>query len=332
MYKKKLLTSILFLAAGILLFWIVYREFDIAELKKSLRDIKYGWIFISISFGLISHYVRAIRWRMLIETMNYKAGTLNLFLSVIVLYFTNLIIPRGGEVSRCAVIAKYERIPFIKLVGTVFIERITDFFAFVVIFVILLIWQSDFFLTIFSYPEFRFDSISLKEAIIPVIMISALIVLLILGLKRFKIFGKINRKLKQFKQEFIEGISVILHMKKRILFIILTLTIFLFWLLMLYSVFFAYPPTRSLTFMVAALTYTFGTLAYLLPIQAGMGAWHFIVMSCLFFYGVDKESGLIFALIAHTFTNLIFLLFGPIAMAFLPFVNSRLKEEQVVVV
>lgn len=329
MFKKKILTSILFLATGILLFWIVYREFDIAELKESLRDIKYGWIFLSIALGLISHFLRAIRWKMLIGTMNYKAGTLNLFLSVIVLYFTNLIIPRGGEVSRCAVISKYERIPFIKLVGTVFIERISDFLAFAVIFVILLVWQSDFFLTIFKYPEFRLDPVSIKEAIIPIILITVLIVLLILGLKRFRIFGKINRKLKQFRQEFVEGISVILHMKKRILFIFLTLTIFFFWLLMLYSVFFAYPPTRGLTFIVAALTYTFGTLAYLLPIQAGMGAWHFIVMSCLFFYGIEKESGLIFALIAHTFTNLIFLLLGPVALAFLPLVNSRPKEEQV---
>lgn len=329
MFKKKDPDFHPLLATGILLFWIVYREFDIAELKESLRDIKYGWIFLSIALGLISHFLRAIRWKMLIGTMNYKAGTLNLFLSVIVLYFTNLIIPRGGEVSRCAVISKYERIPFIKLVGTVFIERISDFLAFAVIFVILLVWQSDFFLTIFKYPEFRLDPVSIKEAIIPIILITVLIVLLILGLKRFRIFGKINRKLKQFRQEFVEGISVILHMKKRILFIFLTLTIFFFWLLMLYSVFFAYPPTRGLTFIVAALTYTFGTLAYLLPIQAGMGAWHFIVMSCLFFYGIEKESGLIFALIAHTFTNLIFLLLGPVALAFLPLVNSRPKEEQV---
>jgi glycosyltransferase 2 family protein len=100
---------------------------------------------------------------------------------------------------------------------------------------------------------------------------------------------------------------------------------------MLYAVFFAYPPTNKLSFYVAVLTYTFGNLAYLLPIQAGIGAWHFIVINCLFFFGIDKESGMIFALIAHTFTNLIFLIFGPIAMALLPLLsNTDTGESEVI--
>jgi hypothetical protein len=139
---------------------------------------------------------------------------------------------------------------------------------------------------------------------------------------KFSIFNKIYLKLKTLKGEFIEGISVIMHMKKKIKFIVYTFAIFLLWLLMLYVVFFAYPPTDKLSFIVALLTYALGTLAYLLPIQAGIGAWHFIVINCLFFYGIDKESGMIFALVAHTFTNLIYLIFGPIAMAFLPVLNN----------
>ena len=96
---------------------------------------------------------------------------------------------------------------------------------------------------------------------------------------------------------------------------------------MLFAVFFAYPPTNKLSFVVAVLTFAFGTLAYLLPIQAGIGAWHFIVINCLFFFGIDKETGMIFALIAHTFTNLIFLIFGPIAMALLPLFNSSIYKS-----
>jgi hypothetical protein len=92
--------------------------------------------------------------------------------------------------------------------------------------------------------------------------------------------------------------------------------------------FFAYPPTDRLSFMAAVLTYTFGTLAYLLPIQAGIGTWHFIVINCLFFYGIDKESGMIFALIAHSFTTLIFLILGPIALALLPLVNNAISKKQ----
>ena len=328
MNKKKILSSGLFFVIGVTLFWLVYRDFNFRELTNSLKDIKFGWIIISISFGLLSHFIRALRWKMLVETMGYKPTIINLFLSVIILYFTNLIIPRGGEVSRCAVLTKYEKIPFAKLVGTVFFERITDLFAFLLILLILVIWQFNFFDTIMNYPDFKLDFSSIKVKILPAILVLILIAVLAFVLVRFKIFNKIFRKLKKLKSDFLDGIMVIKQMQEKPRYIIYTLLIFFFWIVMLFAVFFAYPPTNKLSFNVAVLTFAFGNLAYLLPIQAGIGAWHFIVINCLFFFGIDKESGMIFALIAHTFTNLIFLIFGPIALALLPFVNNSDPRNQ----
>jgi glycosyltransferase 2 family protein len=329
MHKKKILSSIVLFFIGITLFWFVYRNFNFSELKNVVQDIRFEWIIVSIGFGLLSHSIRALRWKMLINTMGYNPGTLNLFLSVIILYFTNLLFPRGGEVSRCAVISKYEKVPFMKLVGTVFIERITDLFAFLLILLILVILQFSFFKTVLSYPGLQMDFSSLHLKLIPVLLIIILITILGFAMVKFKIFNRIYLKLKRVRGEFSEGISVILHMKKRIKYIVYTFVIFLLWLLMLYAVFFAYSPTAKLSFIVAILTYTSGTLAYLLPIQAGIGTWHFIVINCLFFYGIDKESGMIFALIAHTFTNFIYLIFGPVAMAFLPVINNKDAEYQI---
>ncbi|MCU0473425.1 MAG: flippase-like domain-containing protein [Bacteroidales bacterium] len=323
MDRKRIFTSLGFFITGIILFWVVYRGFDLRQLKVAIQELRFKWIIISIAIGLLSHFLRAVRWKMLIETLKYKAGIKNLFLSVLVLYFTNLIIPRGGEISRCAVISKYEKIPFVKLIGTVFIERLTDLIAFLIIFLIILFWQFGFFKTVFSYPEFRLDFSDIHSNLLILLMVVALISVIIFILVKFKFTGKILLKFRKLKEEFIEGILVIIHMKGRLKYIILTLLIFLLWVLMYYVVFLAYPPTDKLSFRVAVLTYAFGTLAYLLPIQAGIGAWHFIIISCLYFYGIDKETGMIFALVAHTFTNLIFLVFGPIALALLPIINGK---------
>lgn len=325
---KKILYSSLFFITGVTIFWIVYRDFDIIELRTALDDISYEWIIISICLGLLSHYFRALRWRMLIDTMKYKPGTMNLFLSVIVLYFTNLIIPRGGEVSRCMVISKYEKIPLMKLLGTVFIERITDLFTFFLLFLIVLFFQFNFFKTIFSYPEFKFDLSSIHIKLLPLLLLILTAVATIFIMARFRILKKIYLKLMKVKEDFLEGVSVIMRMRGKTRYITYTLIIFLLWLLMSYAIFFAYPPTNNISFMVAVLTYTFGTLAYLLPIQAGIGAWHFIVISCLFYFGINKETGMIFAIIAHAFTNLIFLIFGPIALALLPMVNTKESDNQ----
>jgi glycosyltransferase 2 family protein len=303
MDRKRIITSIFFFFIGVILFWIVYKDFNTQEFLDSLEAIRFRWIFAAIGFGLLSHLIRAIRWKLLIEIMGYKPTTGNLFLSIIILYFANLAIPRGGEISRCAVITKYEKIPFVKLAGTVFVERITDLFAFLIILFILIIWQFSFFETLINYPEFELDLSSLSSNAGVVIIGAILLGILAYILIKLKVFNKISLKLRKLKGEFLEGIIVIKHLRNRLQYIVYTLLIFFFWVLMLFVVFFAYPPTDHLSFVVAVLTFTCGTLAYLLPIQAGIGAWHFIVISCLFFYGIDKESGMVFALIAHTFTK-----------------------------
>jgi hypothetical protein len=171
------------------------------------------------------------------------------------------------------------------------------------------------------------DFSSFHFKIIPAILAVVVISAITFSLVRFKIFNKIYLKLKKLKSDFVDGVMAISHLRNKVRYIAYTLLIFLFWMLMLFAVFFAYPPTNKLSFIVAVLTFAFGNLAYLLPIQAGIGAWHFIVINCLFFYGIDKESGMIFALIAHTFTNLIFLVFGPIALAFLPLINNTASKK-----
>jgi hypothetical protein len=115
--------------------------------------------------------------------------------------------------------------------------------------------------------------------------------------------------------------------EKKWTYIFLTFLIFLLWLLMFYVVFFAYPPTVHMPLSSAVFTYTIGTLAFLLPIQAGLGVWHYLVMECLYLFGLNKEAGRMFALVAHTVTNLIYLIFGTIGFIVLPFINNNSQDK-----
>ena len=47
-------------------------------------------------------------------------------MAVCVSYFMNLTIPRSGEVTRAALLKKYENVPFDKGFGTIVAERIVD--------------------------------------------------------------------------------------------------------------------------------------------------------------------------------------------------------------
>ncbi len=318
---KKIIRGTLFFTLGIGMFWYVYRDLDLSVLEETLYELKYEWIFASFFFGLLSHYIRALRWKMLIESLGHKPRSLNLFLSVLVLYFVNLIIPRGGEFARCGTVSRYEKIPFMRLFGTVFVERITDIFAFLVIFLGVIIWKFELVKTLIG--SLNFDLSGYHTKIMLVGVGGLVMVLFYFVSRRFGLLDRFHHKIKTVKANIKNGLQSILLIRNVWLYLAHTAVIFIAWLLMLYVIFFAYAPTSNMTFGAAIFAYTVGTLAYFLPIQAGIGVWHFLIIQSLFFFGLEKEAGMMYALIAHTFTNLVYLIFGGVGFLVLPFVNQK---------
>ena len=326
MNNKKLITGTIFFIIGVGLFWYVYQDINFQSIKDTLKELKYIWILLSVILGLLSAFVRALRWKILLESIGYKPKTINLFLSVQILYFINLVIPRGGEIARCGMVAKYEKIPFAKLLGTVFIERLTDFIAFIIIFIGVFFMQLSLVKEIFSILKMSPSSFQSKILIFGLVII--LFILFYWIFKKIGLLNKFQNKINKIKEEIIEGIKSVLMIEKKWTYIFLTFLIFLLWLLMLYVVFFAYPPTLNMPLSAAVFTYTIGTFAFLLPIQAGIGVWHFLVSECLYLYGLNKEAGKMFALIAHTFTNLVYLIFGTIGFIIIPLINNKTPDKQ----
>ncbi len=325
MNNKKFITGTIFFIIGVGLFWYVYQDINFQSIKDALKELKYVWILLSVILGLISTFLRALRWKILIESIGYKPNTMNLFLSVQILYLINLVIPRGGEIARCGIVAKYEKISFAKLLGTVFIERLTDFIAFIIIFIGVIILQFSLVKEIFSILKISPSGFQSK---ILIFALAAILLVLFYGLsKRIGWLKKFQNKINRIKEEIISGIKSIMMIEKKWTYIFLTFLIFLLWLLMFYVVFFAYPPTVHMPLSSAVFTYTIGTFAFLLPIQAGIGVWHYLVMECLYLFGLNKEAGRMFALVAHTFTNLVYLIFGTIGFIVLPFINNNSQDK-----
>ena len=124
-------------------------------------------------------------------------------------------------------------------------------------------------------------------------------------------------------EELREGFTSIYHIKNKFLYFIQSIFIYGIWFLTFYVLFLAYPPTQHLGFTAAAFTFGLAAMAFLLPIQAGMGAWHFVIIQCLMLFGVGVDDGKAFALIAHSATNHIYLITGIIAFVLLPMVNKK---------
>ncbi|NJO92316.1 MAG: UPF0104 family protein, partial [Chloroflexia bacterium] len=81
--KEKLFTLLrflVFLSIGLLLFWLVYKDQPMDEIVKALKEANYFWIGVASVISLFSHLSRALRWNILINSLNYKPKAINTFL------------------------------------------------------------------------------------------------------------------------------------------------------------------------------------------------------------------------------------------------------------
>jgi glycosyltransferase 2 family protein len=337
MLKKLLNISkyFLFLAIGVFVFWWVYKDEPFSKYKSAFKDLNYFWITLSLVFTFLSQMSRAIRWNMLIKPLGYKPKLYNTYLSVLILYFVNLLLPRAGEVFRCNILSRYEKIPFAKLVGTVFVERMADFITLMILAVIIILSQFGVFVSFFdTHPEVKenlLNLLSVRNIILgcSVILFSFTVFLLF---KRYYQKKKSERgntfvqRIRLIKQNFLSGIKSIAQLENKWMFIFHTIFIFVMWLFMLYFIFLAYEPTSHLSLQTGMITFLMGGLAMLAPVQGGIGPWHFMVYETLYIYGIDKVDGKVFALIAHASTNLIYLFLGLIALLIIPIINKPRKH------
>jgi len=323
MDKKKIYKSIVFLLVGLVIFWYVFKDSDLKDLAKEIKHFNWWWIVLSVLLNIFSHYIRAVRWKLMFKPLNLNPRVTNLFLADVILAFANQIIPRGGEIARLGVIKKYEKISFPKLIGIALVERFTDFSILILIFISLIIWQFGLFQELLNLPQINVENFNLKIILIVLFSIIVLITVSYIIIQKIILFDKIKQKLKTAIKDIREGFSSFKSIDRKFLFFTLSIIVYAIWFVMFYVLFFAYSQTENLSFKEAAFTFGLATMAFLLPIQSGVGAWHFVVIHCLLLIGVDIEAGKAFSLVAHAATNLVYIPIGLIIVLLMQILNRN---------
>ena len=143
-----------FLSVGVLLLYLAFRGMSFETLANDLKHARYSWVLLSLFFAFIAYISRALRWRLIIEPLNYKPGLRNTFFALMVGYLANFAFPRIGEITRCATLSKKEKIPVDRLIGTVIVERAIDLLSLLIILVVLVILRFDTYGTFFRENVF----------------------------------------------------------------------------------------------------------------------------------------------------------------------------------
>lgn len=310
---------------GIFIIYLLFKNQNFSELFKDIKSANWWWAVFSAIVVIISHLFRALRWQLMIAPIALKKPILYLtFNALMIGYLTNLVIPRAGEFTRCAVLSKKDNIPITSLIGTVITERIVDLLVLLGLIVVSLLLYSDLVFSFLRGLNLSPQNFTYQIIFIGILVLSTVIIVLILKYLKSKSVSK--NKFFYFINQLKDGVLSIKKIEKPLLFCVYTAVIWLFYILSSYLCFKALQQTSSLDLSAALLTVISGSFGMIAPIQGGIGAYHFMVAETLVLLGVAKKAGLEFATIIHATQTLSIIFFGLIALI-LEFNSKKTNHE-----
>jgi glycosyltransferase 2 family protein len=325
--KKALQYILMFGIAGVLV-WLSLKNIEAKDWQQMKADISKAnfWLILPVALmSFLSHWSRAMRWRILMQPLNIEVKRFNAFAAVMIGYFANMGVPRLGEVLKCSVLAKYEKAPADKLLGTIVVERAFDMVCFLIFIGITLLVAFDKIGTVLINQLKKLvynDQGELNYLKIVIVLVTLLAI--IIGLKLiFKTFGnnKIIKKIKGITDNIASGLTAITKLKNKKMFLVHTLIIWTMYTAQIYIAFFALEKTQHLDFEAALSTLSAGTIAMIVT-PNGLGGFPIFVQEILQLYGVDALTGTSFGWIMWSVMTAIVIILGSLSFILLPRLNK----------
>lgn len=302
------------LLAAILL-WLSLRTIPDVEgeskmdfIWKTWEKSNKGYLFAMAGVAMLSHVVRAHRWKMLLATTGHSVNLINSLLSLLIGYLVNLAVPRGGEISRCYNLMKLEKTPIEISFGTVVAERIVDVLCLIALILIAFFVEWDKLVGFISSLPVGGEGMNITK-----IVVIGLIVLSI-GAAGFYFFRK-SEKIKKILDGFKSGLLSVFQQPRPGLFVIWSLLIWLLYFVMSYLVLVAFPETESLGWGAVLTLFALGAIAMAAPLPGGAGSYHTLVpLGLVTLYGMPKGDAIAFVFIFHAWQTFIMIVAGVVSL------------------
>lgn len=325
-----------FLGIGILLIWLAVRNLtqeDKTTISKAFDEADYFWIIFATLLSGFSHLIRAMRWRLLIQPLGFNPKLYNTFFALMVGYMANLALPRLGEVSRCGMLTRYEKIPFTASFGTVIAERAIDLLCMILLFAGTLVFQFDELWSLTNEKILAPLSTKLSGLMqsglfvwMAVIILAIFAGLIVVLAKKSK--GAFLKKVKELGLGFWDGLKSVKNIKRPYLFILHTVLIWFLYTYVLYLSFNCFKELTGLSFGAALATMLFGSIGIVF-VPGGTGAYQALVTETLTSaYKAPFAFAFAFSWLIWSAQFIFLLLAGVISLILLPVLNKEIVKEE----
>jgi uncharacterized protein (TIRG00374 family) len=330
MLKKRILALVkflIFLGLGVFIVWWMAKGIDDkgwAQIRLSLSKARFILILPVFILLILSHYFRALRWKMLMEPLGYRPSTFNVFNAVMVGYMANLAFPRLGEVLKCTLLARYEKTSPDKLVGTIVAERAMDLICLMIVFALTILFQVDIVGEYASVLLSKFTGNAKGNSLTLVFLFSAFVLFAWLFTRWIKKHpeNKFLQKLSGFLQGIWAGLISVKYVKNKGLFILHSVIIWLLYFGGTRIGFYAMMEVEHLGINEALSVLSFGSIGMIVT-QGGLGAYQYAVQETLHLYQIDKVIGFTYGWVLWIAQTAVILLGGLFSLMVLPIYNRK---------
>jgi len=311
--------------------YLAFRNVNFSETLHLISNISVLYLALFLIVFMLSHYIRALRWKYILNSVKEDSSTLNLFGATMIGYGVNSVVPRLGELYRAMFLGRWEGISRTSIFGTVIVERVVDILSLLISVLI----------SVMIFPGNLYEQLPWLESaiIIAAVLILSIILFIILLIKLkqkfynkiLKFAGKISHtlaeKLANIFTTLIDGFASLKGTKNYFMTILLTIIMMVtygynsflgFYLLEMNEL-------QTVTYGMAWILMTISAFGIIIPTPGGTGSYHLIVISVLVsIFGFNKEISSAYALVTHLISYLVFI---SSTLFFVYFINKKRERK-----
>lgn len=308
---KAVVKQLIGLAIAAVFMYFAFRTANLQLLWQHMQHLDMLFVGGICVSGMVSHFLRAVRWIILLEPVaGRKIALWNSFCAILYGYVVNIVLPRGGEIARLVSITRSEHLPFAGVLPTLFIDRILDVAMLVLLLGVTLI---------FLPPDFKAQMPWLVPggaalcaatvagfAVLPFV---GKILRIILSQKfiQTKVPERLVSKLNELSEQFDAGTKSLTNPIAFPAIGGLSVLIWVFYWLNFYLMFGAFGLLNRVSLGDSLMVFTIGSAGVLVPTPGSVGSFHFLVSQALTMVShLDQNLALAVATTLHLFVFVLF--------------------------
>jgi hypothetical protein len=286
---------------GLVFLYLAGRKVDFNLMWEAFTKVNYWFVLLGVPVVFLSHLLRAIRWRYLMEPIK-RVDVGSLFSALLIGYMANILMPAHlGELLRAYVLGKKRGVSASSTFATIVVERIIDVFALLLLMV--------FAILVYPFPDWinKAGYAMLAGTVI-------LFVFLILLKKYFAFFERfldvfsrplpkgLQEKLGQGIRSFVVGIVPLRSGWVYLLVAFLSVVIWACYGFIIHLVLHAFDfvSVYHLPWSTSLIVLVVTTIGIVVPSSPGyVGTYHWLCQISLAMFGVPAGPALSFAMLIH---------------------------------